>query len=267
MKVLRPFLFIAGFILLVGLACSINMGDTPAQPSQPDQLDQPVQPAEPEEPEPAQPEPEPAQPEPEPEPTQEPMPTPEPVSREFFTEEFDGDPGWYYELFHGSNSDPKKATYNFDFGRMVFDIDDQDMTAYYLYPDMMYENVRLDINYENRGVNSQQVSLICQYSDDGWYELSVMNDGRWFLYAFSNGYQTMANGASTFVKQGKEVNEYTLICEGNKLTFLINDVEPKGSPWTDRKYALRRGNVGFSVSSFRAIPVKVEIDWFQVSPP
>ena len=187
----------------------------------------------------------------------------------YFAEEFDRDPQWYYEVIKGnSNSDAAKATYKFDFGRMIFDILDPGLYAYYVYDGMVYENTRTDIYLENRGVNSQQVSLVCRMSDsEGWYEFAVQSDGLWELYAVSNGYNLMANGASKFVKQGKEVNQYTFICDGNKLSFFINGVEPKGSPYIDRKYALRRGNVGFSVSSLRATPVKVEIDWFQISEP
>lgn len=265
MKVLRPFFLIASFILIVGLACSVNLTDEPAAP--PAQQDQPVQPAEP-----AQPaEPEPAQPEPaQPDPTAEPEPTepPQPSAQEFFTEEFDSDPQWYYEVLVGpDNSDPKKASYEFDFGRMIFNITETNLYAYYIYEGMGYESVRVDMSVENRGVNSQQVGLVCSMNDEGWYEFSVMNDGRWYLYAVTDDYYQMANGASTFVKQGKEVNQYTFICDGNKLSFYINGVEPKGSPWVDRKYVLRRGNVGFSVSSLKVTPVNIEVDWFKVSQP
>jgi hypothetical protein len=200
------------------------------------------------------------------------MPTPEPpppVSQEFFTEEFNSDPGWFYDVIvgHGS-SEAKNATYQFNFGQMIFDITNRDLYAYYIYEGRTYEDTRLDIQFENRGVNSQQVSLICRMGDEGWYEFSVQSDGLWVLYAVIDGrYNAMANGGSTAVRIGKEVNEYTFICEDNKLSFLINGVEPKGSPYTDRKFVLRRGNVGFSVSSLRATPVKVEVDWFKVSPP
>jgi hypothetical protein len=267
MKVLRPFVFIAGFILLVGLACSINMGDSPAQPAQPEQPGQPAQPAQPEPAQPEPTEPEPAQPDPTPEPMATPEP-PAPTSQEFFTEEFDSDPGWYYEVVVGhTDSEAKNATYQFDFGRMIFDITDRDLYSYYIYEGMVYQDTRLDIRLENRGVNSQQVSLVCRMSDEGWYEFAVQSDGLWELYAVSDGYNLIANGGSTAIRQGKEVNEYTFICDDNKLSFFINGVEPKGSPHTDRKYVLRRGTVGFAVSSLRATPVKIEIDWFQVSPP
>jgi S1-C subfamily serine protease len=186
----------------------------------------------------------------------------------YFVEQFDSDPQWYYEVIKGrSSSDAKKATYKFDFGRMIFDITDKDLYAYYVYEGNLYENSRTTIRFENRGVNSQQVSLVCRMSDEGWYEFAVQSDGLWFLYAVVDGYNLMANGGSTAVRQGKETNEYAFVCDDNKLSFFINGVEPKGSPYTDRKYVLRRGNVGFSVSSLVATPVKIEVDWFEIAEP
>jgi hypothetical protein len=193
--------------------------------------------------------------------------SPQIAGLEYFIEEFDSDPGWYYEVVSPSGYDPESVSYTFDFGRMNFDIPQRQLYAYYLYEGASYENVRLDINFENRGVNSMQVSLICQMGDEGWYEWAVQSDGLWRLYAVQDGYNQMAGGGSKFVNMGKEVNEYTLICEGNELSFFINGVEPTGSPHVDRKYSLRRGEVGFSISSLQATPVKVEVDWFAVSQP
>ncbi len=196
---------------------------------------------------------------------------PQTAGLEYFIEEFDSDPGWYYEVVSPSGYDPESVSYTFDFGRMNFDIPQRQLFAFYLYEGASYDNVRLDINFENRGVNSMQVSLICQMGDEGWYEWAVQSDGLWYLYAVTDRpgpYQEpIAKGGSNYIKIGKEVNEYTLICEGNKLSFFINGVEPTGSPHVDRKYALRRGEVGFSISSLQATPVKVEVDWFAVTQP
>lgn len=187
----------------------------------------------------------------------------------FFTEEFDRDPQWGYYVVQGnSNSDPKKATYSFKGGYMVFDILDPGLFAYYIYEAFTYKSTRLDIVVDNRGVNSQQVSLVCRVSDEGWYEWAVQSDGLWYLfYATGDNYTSMANGGSTAVKQGKAVNQYTFICDGDKLSFAINGIEPKGSPYVERKYALREGYAGFSISSLRATPVKIEVDAFRIQEP
>lgn len=256
MKPFRPFVFIASLVAIVGLACSaFSSGNQPAAPEQSPQVEvqteAPVQ-----------------QNEEEPVTGESAPPVAPPSSGPYFTEEFDSDPQWYYEVIQGNDSsDPEKATYEFDSGRMIFNIEDPGLFSYYVYEGDEYENVRVDIKVENRGVNTQQVSLLCQVSDEGWYEWSVQSDGRWELYAVSDGYKRMHNGASNYIKQGKDVNEYAMICEGNEISFFVNGVEPKGSPYVDRMYSLRSGNVGFSVSSLRAIPVLIEVDWFKISEP
>lgn len=257
MKIFRPLIFIASLILAVSLACSVNLTDEPtAVPQQPvDTTAQPAQPIQPQQDVPATEEAQPIQPV-------------SPSSGPFFTEEFDSDPQWYYEVIKGTDSsDAEKATYKFESGRMIFDIPDPELYAYYMFKGDTYENVRLDIKVENRGVNSQQVSLVCRESDEGWYELSIQSDGTWILWAVQNGYNLVTNGGSTAIKQGKEVNEYTMICDDNQISFFFNGVEHKSSPFTERKFALKRGNVGFSISSLRAVPVKVEVDWFKISEP
>jgi hypothetical protein len=262
MKVFRPLFFVMAFVLIVGLACSFGTGDTTQQaPTQPPAQEVPTDAPQVQEPPTAEP------------PTAEPA-TVEPTAPtldKFFTQEFDADPGsdWKYNVIGpNSESSGSKATYTFDASRMAFKIEAEDLYAYYTYQGQSYDDVRVDINFENRGVNSQQVSLTCRVSDEGWYEFSVQSDGLWYLWAVENNkYTRLANGGSTKIKQGKAVNEYGLLCQGEKLSFFINGNEPKGSPYSERKFAFRRGGVGFNVSSLRATPVRVEVDWFKVSQP
>lgn len=251
MRIVRPFIFIASMILIFGLACSMVQQTAPSVAPQ---TEEPVQPLPTEE----------AAPREEASPTEALVTSAGP----YFTEEFESDPQWYYKLFQADEkSDPEKATYSFDSSHMIFDIQDPNLYMYYIYEGDSYEKVRLDIKVENRGVNTQQVGLICQFSDDGWYEWVVQSDGRWELYAVSDGYHRMHNGASNYIKQGKDVNEYSMSCVGKEISFFVNGEEPKGSPYIDRKYAFRDGKIGFSISSLRATPVLIEVDWLQVSEP
>ena len=251
MKVFRPFFLISSLVLIISLACGGSTTQPTAVP-QPIQQEQPV-----DSPTEAAP------------PVEQPTDAPAPVSSgPYFTEEFDADPQWYYEVIKDSDeSDPENITIDFDFSRMIFEIPDSFLYAYYVYEGEMYEDVRVDIKLENRGVNTQQVSLVCRVGDDGWYEWAVQSDGLWFLYAVSDGFRRLTNGGSNDIKQGKDINEYGLECKGNEISFFINGKEQKGSPYIEREFALRRGNVGFAVSSLRAIPVKIEVDWFKISEP
>jgi len=254
MKVFRPFYFIAVLILVISLARGIDFGDDPtAVPQHPQELPTST-----------------------PIPFQQEQPTEEQQQQEpqqsssgpFFTEEFDSDPNWYYEVIRGnSKSDPDKVEISFDDGLMIFEIPDPDLYAYYIYEGYSYDDVRIDIKVENRGVNSQQVCLVCRVSDDGWYEFSVQSDGLWYLWAVSDGYDRLTNGGSNDINQGKASNEYSMICEDNEISLFINGEELRGSPYRETKYSLRKGGVGFSISSLRAVPVRVEVDYLEISEP
>ena len=251
MKVFRPFTFIAILILVVSLACGIDFGDEPTTaPQQPSnntsQTEAP----------------------PVDEPTQEQQQQQQSSSGPFFTEEFDSDPNWYYEVIQDSqDSDPESVSIEFDDSLMIFEIPESFLYAYYVYQEYSYDDVRVDIKVENRGVNSQQVSLVCRVGDDGWYEFAVQSDGLWELYGVSGGYDRLTNGGSNDINQGKAVNEYTLICEDNEISFFINGEELRGSPYVENEYSLREGGVGFSISALRAVPVVIEVDSFQISEP
>jgi hypothetical protein len=151
---------------------------------------------------------------------------------------------------------------------MIFNIEAKDLYAYYFYNAMTYDNVRVDMRFENRGVNSQNVSLVCRASEEGWYEFSVTSSGLWYLYANSaDGFTRLKNGGSKAIRQGKAVNEYGMSCNGDKIGLFINGQEVADSPFIEKRYAFRRGQVGFNISSLNVIPVKAEVDWFQISQP
>jgi hypothetical protein len=256
MKTLRPLLFLASVLLVVGLACSAGSGGS--SPTQPQQNEPPVQqPTQAVEP-----------------PTSAPVPTDVPPtvppveSPKYFTEEFDQDPGWDYFLTYG---DGDKATVEFKNSLMVFDLEDVDIYAYYIYNKATYDDVRIDLRAENRGKNNNNVSLVCRESDKGWYEFSTEGGGLWYLYGVTFNtenkvvYNRIDNGGALALKQGKEVNEYAMICKDNEITLIVNGKQLKKV--VENKYAFRDGNVGFNISSLNVTPIILEVDWFKISQP
>jgi len=262
MKTLRPLFFFSSVLLIVGLACSaLGGGNTPAPPEQPQQpAQQPTQP--------------PAPVVTEAPPTEAPVvvpPTEAPVvASKFFTEEFDQDPGsdWVVDIL-GPGADAHKDSVVVEFTNeaMRIELPEQDLYYYYTYSGFSYDNVRLDLRADNRGVNSNNISLTCRGSSEGWYEWSVGSDGLWYLYAVTDTYNSIASGGTTFLKLGKEVNEFTMICNDKKISMFVNGQEIKQSPVTDNKYVLREGSVGFNISSINKVPVIVEVQWFMISEP
>lgn len=253
MRRLRPLFLFTSVLLIVGIACGMSGGSEPP-PTAPPTL-RPVPTAMPVEVKP----------------TDAPSPTPAPTETpvlQFFKQEFDEDPEWNYFLTYGDES---KAEVDFTNSLMTFNLTDTDIYAYYLYEDFEYRDVRLDIRAENRGKNNNNISLVCRYTEDGWYEFSTEGGGVWYLYAAVPGsdgqvkYNIIDNGGALALKQGKEVNEYSMICQENEIGLYINDTEIKTV--RENNYTFGDGYVGFNISSLNVYPIIVEVDWFEISEP
>jgi hypothetical protein len=258
MKNFRPLVLFVILMLIVGMACGSFSSSPTGQPEQ----EEPVQ-VEQDEPTAV---PEPTDP---PAPTESaPEPTQAPVVSKFFTEEFESDfveDNWdYFALGNGSDSD---LVIQQEDDHLLFDLGDEDLYVYYLYVADDYDDVHIKLNAENRGRNNNNVSLVCRFDSDAgeWYEFSVENGGLWYLYAYQDGYNIVGNGGTTALKQGKEINEYGMTCDGNELTLTVNGETIKRI--TDTKYNLGGGLVGFNISSLNVLPITVEVNWFEISEP
>lgn len=256
MKNFRPLVLFVALLLIVGMACSFSGGGSPTQqpPVQNPTAEPQQQSNQPEAPTAVVEEPTAA-------------PTEAPAGQQYFTEEFDQDPGWDYFLTSG---DKDKVTVEFKNSNAIFDLEDTNIYAYYLYEQYSYDNVRIDLRAENRGKNNNNVSLICRASDKGWYEFSTEGGGLWYLYAVTIKdkkavYNRIDNGGASSLKQGKETNDYAMICDGNNISVIVNDKVLKKHE--DKEYSIADGGVGFNISSLNVTPIIVNVDWFKISQP
>ena len=196
-------------------------------------------------------------------PAEEPTPEPQP----FHTETFDGDlSNWTTFVTEGDINKLKVYT---ERGKMIFDLGDSnsDLYAYSVLDDFTYGDVQLEAVALNRGVNVNNVSLICRYTEGRWYEFNIGNDGFYTIFAYDSliGYDPLFQGGATAIKSGQSTNKYTAICKGNMLSLLINDQEVRTI--TVNSYNYERGKIGLSVSSFQVLPVNVEFDSLVISEP
>jgi len=183
----------------------------------------------------------------------------------YFTEEFDAETldNWSWMVTNGDSNQFGLYTDN---GRLVFELNGQNLFTYVFYDPYTYSAVALDTKAENRGKNNNNVGLVCQASQEGWYEFSVANNGLWWLWAYDgNSYSMLANGGSTAVRTGKDVNEYSLVCNENTISMYINGQLIK--TFTDKTFVFREGQVGIGVSAFDVLPIKLEFDYITVSQP
>lgn len=201
---------------------------------------------------------------------------PSPTPSRFFTEEFDQplNEFWTFILFGPNKDEVSRVETEVSDSRLRVNITREDIYAYYFFEQFSYSDVRLDMRAENRGRRTNNVSLICRESEEGWYEFSVGSDAAWYLFyahipkgETDARYRRVANGATLALKQGNAVNQYTMICDGETITLMVNDTELKGSPISETIYKLKEGSVGMNVSSLYVTPVIVDFDWLKISAP
>ena len=241
-------------LLVVSLACNGGTAPTATQPpvnEEPPVVEIPEQPQT-EEPAPAATEP----------PVQD-------SAQDFFTEEFEGDISNWSQVVELNAQEGNKSQANMvvEDGRLIFDFGKW-LIGYAFYDPFTYTNVRVDIKAENRGTNVNNILLICRASEEGHYLINIANSGLFGMYAYNGqtgSYTRIADGGSTKIKSGKEINEYAMVCNEKTITLFINGYEVRS--YTDNQFVFRDGQVGVGVASENQLPVKVEIDWVKISEP
>jgi len=185
-----------------------------------------------------------------------------------YSTEFDSVEDWVYLLVLGDESG---FTQEASGGKFRTEITNEKTYVYYINEAFTYTNVRLDTRVENLGANTNYIGLFCRYSEDdnSWYEANILNNGEYWIYLVDNyDYHILFSGASTLINMGKDVNEYTFICDGDNLTLGINGNEVKTLSTKSSAFrTLNEGQVGIFVSSEDVVPVIVEFDWFTASVP
>jgi hypothetical protein len=239
------FAFIA-ILLAVSLACGIDWGTSAPDPTQPAVQEPPTESAAPE-----------------------PSTDGAAGTNQFFTEEFEGDiSAWtYFVTKNKTDADDSDVAPFSEDGYLVLDLK-KNLNVYAMYESSTYDNVRLDVRVENRGTNNNTINLVCRYSDEGWYEIAIANNGLYWMYAYDGAkgsYVKLADGGSNKIKAGKETNEYTFICNERNLILYVNGTETR--TFTDNGFVFRDGQVGVGLSSFDDVPIKVEFDWVKISQP
>ncbi len=194
---------------------------------------------------------------------------PIPTLSPYHVEDFDSDAAlsnWDAPLLTSGTED--KLNLKATGGNLAFEITAPQVYAYLTYKGFEYTDVRIDAVAVNLGVNTNNISLLCRYSERGWYEFNVYNDGRYDILAYtklSNFYDTLASGGSNAIKTGQATNKYTVICEKNTLTLLINDEKARTA--STAQYSFEQGKIGVSVSSGGQTPVSVQFQSVTISKP
>jgi len=189
-------------------------------------------------------------------------------SEAFYTEEFNGNlDSWDSFMVTGIESQVNAGIDNGSLFIQLSPFEDKVPRYYLVNPGFDYSSVQLELVITNNGNNANGVSLVCQYSENGWYEFRVSNAGLYSIDAYdqSVGYSELLAGGAPVIKSGRSTNTYTAVCNGSDLSLAING-EPVNSI-VDTKYNFTDGRIGFGVSSPDLLPVDVSMDTLIVSEP
>lgn len=192
--------------------------------------------------------------------------------KNFYIEEFDGNmDSWSSFMSSGIDRQVDMTLENGSLHIKLSPFEDKIPWFYMTNNAFTYTNVQVEAITTNNGNNANEVSLICQYSEYGWYEFTVSNAGLYSINAFDinlpllQRHIALASGGSSTIKTGRTTNTYTAVCRGNDLTLYINGVLIKNIK--DQVYNFTEGNIGIGVSSPQIFPVDVNFESVSVSSP
>jgi len=205
-----------------------------------------------------------------------PTPTSQPTQTlelpRFYTEEFNNPlVRWFDFMTYG---DSRMVDEEVDLGNLSVSLNPlEDKYAWYylINNTFTYSDVKVETVVTNQGNNSNGISLICRYSDVGWYETVFSSSGTYTVYAVDNqglvnqGYNRIGNGGSALINQGLKTNVYAMECRENQLILFINNEEVNRV--VDRRFELAEGKIGLAVSATKNLPVNVDFESFTVSEP
>jgi len=192
--------------------------------------------------------------------------TPAPAAREF-TEEFNSTPP-YWVSFQTSGAGLDLQVQG---GWLVFNLGGANNWAYAVYAGQDYADVRVEALVESRLGEDNTLGLVCRYDEkQGWYEFNIHPDrtymllyGQWLGDGRAR-YEPLYRGSSEKILSGGP-NRIGLLCQAGTLTPFVNGVQLR--KWDEKKYALTRGRIGLTASSFEDLPAAAAVDWLQVGEP
>lgn len=175
----------------------------------------------------------------------------------FFETEFDSADNWYLLTVPQAKDGEYKAAAQG--GKFYMEINPKNITLYAFYdldlnnPDVYVETYAQKV----AGPNTNNLSVMCRGTDEGWYEFSMTSGGYWYIWRYRDGkYLQLARGATRVINMQGEPNKIAASCIGSTLTFYVNGSQVGSA--TDRTFA-GGGQVGVSVfAEFTGLGVEFE---------
>lgn len=202
-----------------------------------------------------------------PEPTQTFEPSPTALPR-FFTNEFDASFAGWVVLQAGNDSVPNVKTEN---GTLLLQMDSPFTWLYALYGPEEYEDVHMDVQFQNRAGTPASIGLVCRYGDEqGWFEFNVSTDGtynilygKWLAVGIAEYLPVTEDGSTSLIQPSGATQTIGLTCEDTTLSLYVDDILLRRVDV--ERFELAGGRVGIAAASFDNVPVLAAFDRVKVS--
>lgn len=211
------------------------------------------------------------------------------TSGDYFTDEFEaGVDNWKQLVTAGDTSKSFIETIP---GRLRFVLPSSETYVYAFNNAYSYADAYVETEFETMGGSGKNgISLVCRYSDRGFYEMrvSTIGDRAGFLQIFRYDTQLKAQKKNPYVdlltkyyrqdakpvtelKNGNTTNKIGMLCSGNNIAVYAN-----GNPMIDlvgkdpiivQDDLLTEGYSGIGVESFSGGKVLIEFEYFSTGSP
>lgn len=175
---------------------------------------------------------------------------------------------WIYFLTYGDEDNFGSEVAD---GRFRTQINARDTYVYYIYNDLIFTDVQIEVTAENFGANTNWSGIVCRYTDEGWYETTIGNTGEWQVFRYdsaSGRYVLLDSGGSRQIRTGKEVNDFTVVCSGDQIIIGVNGTQIDTVSMKSAGYGvIREGQIGLTISATTVTPVIIEFDDFKAGIP
>jgi hypothetical protein len=192
-----------------------------------------------------------------------------PALQRNFIEEFGDDnqwdTAWVLQFRHGNQNKQNSFKYQISDGDLIFDLTDEYVWGYFIYePAFIYSIVEIEVVAVDLK-STDTLGLICQFSDQGWYEFDINGGGKYSVRFVDNmdskfdeeRYEIKAGAIPGFKYSTVEPHENIIraSCNKNQLSLSVNDTGIlNGYP---SRFVLEQGQVGIAVRSGENYPVHV----------
>lgn len=163
-----------------------------------------------------------------------------------------------------TGNDTDNYTFDTQHSALYIEVPEEETSVYAIYQiETGNPDVQIDVDVETvAGPNRNNISLVCRANVDGWYEFSIHSGGLWVIYRFEydEGYTTLAEGGSTAINMQRAANHLSIICQGESLSFTVNDDHLT----TIKDNRFDEGFAGLSVTTFDLTGAGIEFSNFVV---